>query len=343
MQNPRDSGALTGRAAGPGPASHRLLRVGLGLLLIVACSKVPALPDLDAPEGQFSPALATAHYGQLASLGPRAAGSEADVLARSYLVRALRRAGAEVETLEGASGSRHLLAWRPGRSRDRILVVVPWSADRVASSPDDAGAALAIELLRAVATRPEPPYAIVFAFAEVRAERPSPDDDRRGADAATSGARALLRRAGGDLIRVMQADGWLEGVRGVIVLEPRAGGLTRMARDLRSHPVFRSIFWRAAADLGLRALFPAEAAWSSPDGLQEALHAAGIGAVLALVDERAGRPRRAPPVRATRGAAAPPGFPIADWARVGLVADEGLSRLMRRFERVDAFTPPDDD
>ncbi len=343
MQKPRESAGLRARAAGSGAAPGRLVRIALGLLLLVACSKVPALPDLDAPEGQFSPALATAHYGQLASLGPRPPGSEAAALARAYLARALRRAGAEVETLDGPAGGRHLLAWRSGRSRDRVLLVVPWSEGRAASSPDDASAALALELVRAVSTRPEPPYEIVFAFAEVRAERPSPGGAPRGADAVASDGRAPVQQAGEDLIRGMRDGGWLEGVRGVIVLEPRAGGPTRMARDLRSHPVFRSIFWRAAADLGLETLFPSQAAWSAPDGLQGALHAAGIGAVLAMVDERVARPRRAPAVRATGGGAGPSGAPIADWARVGLVADEGLTRLMRRFERVDAFAPPGDD
>ncbi len=336
MQNPHESDRLASGVAGARTVVAGIATVSICLFFFVACSKVPALPELDASDGQFSPALASAHYAQLQSLGPRATESEAESLARVYLARALKRSDARIERLAGFAGARHLLASLPGRSEDRVLVVVPWGEMGGQAGLDDAGAAIALELVRAASTRPEQPYGLVVAFADVRA-------DERGEAPATGlsslRGREEVRRAGEDLIQKLVETGRFQRVRGVLVLEPRADGPTRIARDLRSHPVFRSIFWQAADELGLAELFPDEATWSAPLGLQGALHTAGFGAVLALVDERAGEAAAAPRPAPGSGPGELTAPPLAEWAQVGLVADEGLSRLMRRLERVDAFAP----
>ena len=344
MQKPYESRGLPRRVASATHVFVGVLAATIGLIFFVACSKVPPLPALEAPDGRFFPALASAHYTQLASLGPRTPASEAESLARTYLARALRKTGAEIENLAGEGGLRHVIATLPGRSPDRLLVVAPWPVTGGRAGLDDAGAAVALELARAASTRPPGIYGLVVAFAEVRAEEaPSVAETASPGDGWTPAeARARVRRAGEDLVQQLVERGSFERIRGALVLEPRADGPTRIARDLRSHPVFRSIFWRVADDLGLASLFPDEATWSSPIGLQGALHTAGFGAVLALVDERASAPAfAAVPARLP----APAGPEVAaeaapeDWARVGLVADEGLARWMRRLERVDAFAP----
>ena len=152
-------------------------------------------------------------------------------------------------------------------------------------------------------------------------------------------ARALARlrvaEAGESLASGLEAIGELEGLRAVIAFEPRAGSASRMARDLRSHPVFRSVFWETAAELGHGAFFPPDAGWSSPQRFQGAFEARGLSQVLALVDETIARAELQAGLGARSGPQNARGVGLGP---VGSVTLEALSRLMRRFERVDAFS-----
>jgi hypothetical protein len=103
-------------------------------------------------------------------------------------------------------------------------------------------------------------------------------------------------------------------------------------RDLRSHPIFRDVFWQSAASLGFESAFPAEGLWSSPSGLHAAFSdpaMPSMGRVLALVEERADLGEDAPP--------GPEGVGAEAFEALGQVTLEGLTRLMRRFEKIDAF------
>ena len=215
-----------------------------------------------------------------------------------------------------------MLAWLPGSSEERILVVAPWAPVLDGTGPDDTGVAMLLELARALSRQPSR-YSVGLAVAVV-----APPAAANGSD------RQAIRTSGAALVESLQADGQLESIRAVLVLEPRAGTSVRIARDLRSHPVFRNLFWRTAARLGHGGAFPEEGGWSTPEGVQGAFLSAGYGRVLSLVDEGKTPVRRD---RAGEGAAVLP-EPSA-FEPVGAVAYEGLLALMARLARVDAFTP----
>jgi hypothetical protein len=286
--------------------------------------------------------MVRAHLENLADLGPRLPGSEADRTARAYLRREFRQAGAETEILE-AGEYHHLLAEIPGASQDGVLLVAPYSALGGDAWVDDSGAVLLLELTRVLAS-PPPPYTVLIALAYVRpravavvrtaGESPSGAIGGRASPNGSALAREQVTLAGESLASALEADGQLDGLRAVIAFEPRAGGVPRMARDLRSHPVFRSVFWEAAAALGHGDSFPPDAGWRSPPGLQGAFQARGLGLVLALVDETTARAE----LQGSLGENGEVGAADA-WGvePLGSVTLEALSRLMGRFERVDAF------
>ncbi len=303
----------------------------------LACSSLPPHPKFLPSDRGFSDEIAQAHLENLAGLGPRLPGSEADQAARGYIEREFRLVGARIGRLE-FDGYRHLIAEIPGASEDSILLVAPYSTLGSDEWVDDSGAALLLELSRVLASDPTP-YTVRIALAETR-----PTEGQGTSGTAVSAARgpigsSLARQrvslAGVSLANALDASGGLWGLRAVIAFEPRAGVATRMARDLRSHPVFRSVFWEAAAALGHGASFPSDAGWRSPAGLQGAFRARGLGQVLALVDETTARAELlAGPGERER----PPLDPPAGLEPVGSVTLEALSRLMRRFERADAFS-----
>jgi len=284
--------------------------------------------------------MVRAHLENLAGLGPRLPGSKADEAARGYLKREFRLAGAKTRILE-AGEYHHLMAEIPGVSEDGILLVAPYSVLGSEEWLDDSGAVLLLELTRVLASS-SPPYTVRIALAYTR---PEPGESAvEGIPGAVSEpsramrsarAREQVIEAGESLADALDADGRLDGLRAVIAFEPRAGGVPRMARDLRSHPVFRSVFWEAAAALGHGDVFPPDAGWRSPPGLQGAFQARGLGLVLALVDESTARAE----LQAGLAGAAVMGSAEAQGVEpIGSVTLEALSRLMRRFERVDAFS-----
>lgn len=321
---------------GPRLRAGARLRIGLlsGLLGWVACSAIPPHPDVDAPEGTFSPALLRAHLAALEPLEPRFPGSRADEIARTYLERELELAGARVEVrLDG--GRRHLVARIEGASRDRIQLVAPYPALASPLWVDDGGAVLLLELAR-VFGRSAPAYTLELALAEVQPTRI--EDPQTGTDFTSDDreldprwvplvsreeARQALVDAGESLVRVTAADDGPGRLRAVVVFDVSARGGVRLARDLRSHAGFRDLFWQTAAELGWTSTFPEEGHWASPIGLHTAFRGRTVDRVLALVDESTDASPTSP-----RAAALEP---------VGFVAVEALERLMERFQKVDAF------
>ena len=306
----RDSGRL------------RCLAAGLLVVVLAACSNLPPPPEIDASADRFSPERARAHYAALAGIGTRPPGIDATERARAYLARELRWAGAELDPGQNDDADGSLVARLPGPSSDRVLVVAPWVPVGAQSGVDDAGVAILLELARAL-SRNAPPYTVVLVAAEVALSEPSAADARR--------TREAVREAGAGLIRRIEAKDGLRGLRAVLVLEPRAVEGTRVARDLRSHPVFRDLFWRTAARLGHADAFPSDAHWATPEGIQGAFLSAGYGQVLSLVEVGTDRPA---PSEDGRPAGPGPGA----FEPVGTVAYEGLVQLMRRLERIDAFS-----
>jgi hypothetical protein len=308
-------------------AELALVALLAGLAGVLGCSGIPPHPDVDAPEGRFSPELLRAHLSSLERLYPRLPESDDDEIARAYLRRELSLAGADVRDL-AAEGRRHLVARIEGASPDRILLVAAYPSLVSPLWVDDAGAVLLLELAR-VFGRDQPAYTIELALAEVepaRAPDPAARDDGGPAWMAIASreeAREALVAAGRSLARAMATEDPSGRLRAVIAIDVSARGGLRLARDLRSHPVFRDLFWQTAADLGWEATFPSDDHWSSPESLHTAFRSRSMDRVLALVDVATDDPPTSP-----RAAAIDP---------VGFVTVEALTRLMQRFQKVDAF------
>ena len=331
------------RVAGRRPHySHGILVLAI-CLLSQACSTIPSHPNVEIRDGEFSTELAEAHLVRLAELGPRRPGAEAAARAQAYLEREMRLAGAESAWLgSGREGApRHLLATLPGDSEGIVMLVAPWSPLGDERWADDSGAALLLALARTLASGPTS-YTRQLLLVEVRAApqesgQAKTEMDSQGWDSAASRiyARERVRIGAEDAIRRLEEAGKLDRLRIAVVLEPRLGSTApRMARDLRSQPIFRSLFWETAAELGFGDVFPSDGEWRSPSGLQAALQAAGYGQVVSLVEESAPIDVAAAPVAsgAMQGAQAKSGL-----GPIGLVTYEALVRLMARFERIDAF------
>ncbi len=317
------------------PGSSRLGWVIAGALLaaLTACSRIPGHPRTPVIEDQFSEALVRAHLENLARLGPRLPGSETDLDVRTYLAREFEIVGVPLRVLE-QDGSRHLVGEIPGESGDRVLLVTSYAALGSNEWVDDSGAVLLLELARVLA-RGVPTYTVQIALAETRPPVAETPIDPGAAEIGPLEARERVFQAGISLSEALAREGGLEGVRVVVAFEPRATVTPRMARDLRSHPVFRSLFWEVAAELGHADAFPPEGGWRSPVGLQAAFRSRGLKQVLALVDETTAR------IELQAGPA--PGVSV-DFAEplglgsIGEVTLEALARLMNRFERIDAFS-----
>ncbi len=321
----------------PGSSSRGVL---IALLLSLACTSVPPHPQIDALESGFSGRLARAHWKSIDGFYPRYPGSREDSIVRSYLAREFRRVGAEVRVL--ADGDRrHLIAELQGASDDVVWLVAAYPSLRSADWVDDSGAAILLELAR-VFGRAQPPYSLGFALAETRPGELAASGDSLGPDgnwaplSTAAAALARLSEAGDSLARGIEAEGGADRVRAVIVFDTTARGRPTIARDLRSHPEFRRLFWLSAARLGFGSMFPTDIDWTSPDGLQLGFREHSMDRVLALVHPH---PHPHPQVE---GRASSVILPVAEvspgiFESIGLVSVDGLSELMRRFEKIDAF------
>ena len=324
---------LTGYRNRPRSERLRWLIACLLLLVLTSCSRIPRHPRTPVIEGRFSDAVVQAHLENLARMGPRLPDSETDLDVRSYLAREFEMVGVPLAILEQGD-SRHLLGEIPGASADRVLLVAPYAALGSNRWVDDSGTVLLLELARTLA-REVPPYTVQIALADTRPRIASASSDPSGGEIGPLEARQRVFEAGLGLSQALEHEGGLEGIRVVVTFEPRATPTPRMARDLRSHPVFRALFWEVAAELGHADAFPPDAGWRSPLGLQEAFGFRGLKQVLSLVDEMTARIE----LQAGPGPAveASPGSP-ARLEPIGQVTLEALSRLMNRFERIDAFS-----
>jgi len=298
----------------------------LGALTLLSCTSLPRHPrptDFEGVGREFSGELVEAHLEALWGLGERSPGSESDEIARAYLEREFRSSGAKPDSLDREGERQHLIADLPGRSSDVVLLVAAYPVLGSRGGVDDTGAAVLVELARVLGSRKNP-YTLRFALAETR---PSTVYSRD----------ALLVEAGRDLARALEAEGRAERIRAILVLDLSFHPNPVIARDLRSHPGFRALFWDRAAELGLGAMFPADADWASPETLQLGFRERGMDRIVALVEV-------APAVVGTRGPRLSASMrfsgrepTVRALASLGQVMVDGLERLMERLQKVDAF------
>jgi hypothetical protein len=308
------------------------------VLLAIACSALPPSPRLGGLSNQFSGEAAQAHAVSLAALGPRLPGSRADELARRYLTREFRASGARVRVAVDGE-LRHLVAEIPGDSPDALLLVAAYPDLERDEWIGDSGAALLLELAR-VLSQQRPRYTLQFALAETRPAAGDVQATQVGQKRSRiwlpvdsrMKARSRIVAAGESLARALVAEADLERLRGVLVFDAPARPGLRIARDLRSHPVYRDVFWQSASALGFESTFPSDGGWASPLSLHLGLRGRSIDPVVALVDEAWARPElEAQPVLLAHSA--------STFESLGLVTLEAVGRIMHRLARVDAFAP----
>lgn len=240
--------------------------------------------------GQFSGPRAWKHLEALAAIGPRSVGTPGAAKAREYITSELAALGLEVEPVsrEFRFGSEeaptalelvNLSATIQGNSSDLILLIAPYDSAyhenfRFAGVNDGAsGAAVLLELARVLVEKPLP-YTTRFFFLDGEAPlgRGTEDDP----------ASALLgsRSAAGDLAQERS----LSTVRLLLHLNRVSDADLRITRDRFSHRIYRDAFWKAAARLGHREVFPADSAFEAPDSGHRAFLDRGMRRVVTIED-----------------------------------------------------------
>jgi hypothetical protein len=331
------------------------LRFGtwIAALAWIACAPPPIEPTISPPivvemPDHFSGEIAESHLASLSAQAPRRPGSDADRAARDYLSERFLAAGARVEVFEDDQ-RRHLVAEMAGESEDTLLLVAPYPSLDRDDWIGDSGAALLLELAR-VWPRRNPRYTLRLALAETRAIDREVDDDLEtdgtssnrvtvdsqveGVDDGPREARRRVVSAGESLAQTLDVAGELEGVRCIIVFDGTARSGLRIARDIRSHPVYREVFWASGRALGFESIFPSGTGWASPRSLHLGFAERTTDGVVAIVDEARARPELEP-IRSVGAGSAD------SLEAIGLVTIEALDRIMHRLSRIDDFDSED--
>ena len=324
------------------------------LNLILACSVRPAIPpEIDAAGEDVSRTLIESHLAVFQNLSPREVDSKRDHHAREYAERVFSAVGASLVPRE--EGDPHLIAFLPGESEKAILLLVGSRGDGDLASAD-AGTALVLELARVFGARSRP-FSLYFArlgtaaepedceLACVRTRDDSPARKVSGNSTCVVGAqsepllatrrsRCRLISGGASLATTLVREAGVESFRASVayVLSPDAE--LKLGRDLRSHPVYRDLFWETAKNVGVTSTFPADSGWRTAEIFHASYDRFAPGHLLVLAANGPASPTN--PLDSS--AEDPPsGEAIEAIARVSVAA---LEELMERFSKVDQFRAP---
>ncbi len=240
--------------------------------------------------GQFSGPRAWKHLEALAAIGPRSVGTPGAAKAREYITSELAALGLEVEPASRGFrfGSEeaptalelvNLSATIQGNSNDLILLIAPYDSAyhenfRFAGVNDGAsGAAVLLELARVLVEKPLP-YTTRFFFLDGEAPL------GRGTEENPAGALLGSRSAARDLAQERS----LSKVRLLLHLNRVSDADLRITRDRFSHRIYRDAFWKAAARLGHREVFPADSAFEAPDSGHRVFFDRGLRRVVTIED-----------------------------------------------------------
>jgi hypothetical protein len=301
--------------------------------LVPVAAPVAPLP----PPEDFSAERAWQHLLALERLGPRVPGSEAVGRAREYLGDELRSLGLEVSeqraridpgSPEPVRETVNLLASLPGSSPDLIVLVAPYDSPPAAAgsadSDDASGAALLLELCRALQVR-GPAYTILLAFVEG-------DALAAGGGAGDPSLVGLGTRV---LVASLDDAGDLERVRLAVVFDRVAEPSLRVARDLLSSRTLREEFWAAARRQGHTASFPPAAPFEAVEGGQRAFSSSGMRRSVAIAASQVSG--EAPPPLADPPGLDAPSASLASLAAVGAVSLDAIVAISQRLAKIDRF------
>lgn len=305
---------------------------------------VAATPPTAHPE--FSAKRALADWKKLDSIGSRETGSRGSARARSFIRSRLEKMDAEVEEYvlqlpaespgEEPKDARTLVGVLPGASEDVFLLVShydTWPAygDDGAledeDPPDDeaSAAALVLELGRAIEQRPLP-YTVWLVFVDGDGHGPPRPQAGMAPDSSSfPGSDAFVAS-------LIETD-VLDRVRLAVYFDRVGAEHLMIARDLRSHRVYRETFWESARDLHGDAVFAAEERPVSVAAGHEPFIRQGMRRAVALVASN-------PQLDLSAPAPPPPSACCAaDSLRtVGVVSLEALERIADRLDRIDRFS-----
>jgi hypothetical protein len=305
------------------------------LVLALACSSEPPPPPdpttLVGPDA-FSGRRAWVHLEKLSSIGQRQTGTRGAARARRYLASQLEEIGAVVEEVEVPvpSGTAvHVVGVLPGASSDRFVLTAAYDTraipgiEFVGANASASGAAVVIELARALSERPRP-YTLALVFLDGEA-LPA---ESAGVD--FPGSRALAARW------AASPEAGFERIRLAVFFQQVGDIDLSIGRDLRSHHVYREFFWDAAAVLGKGAYFPSDARGESIDGSHVEFIERGLPRSVLISDPRFGGSdvpgRHSGTAGDTPKRCSPDSLEV-----VGEVSLEALDRIAERLERIDRF------
>jgi hypothetical protein len=323
------------------------IAISLALATVLAAltlgCRPPSPPPLPPPPGaprEFSAELAWEHLRALVEIGPRPTGSEGLAKARGYIKGELEKMGLETEvkpaTYEGTEEDEplvveNILAAIPGASEDLIVLVAPYDTRHfeefsfLGANDGGSGAALLLELARAIAAVPLP-YTTWIVFLDGESH---PGGPRFGGLTGFLGSTAAAIE--------FQSENLVRRTRLLMAFNRVGDADLRIARDLRSHRVYREQFWRSAERLGHADAFDAAAPFESPRMSHVAFLHRRLFRVVAITDTAFGGDE-------------PPGI-YADTEDdnlencspeslklVGDVTLEALDQITRRLVKIDQFS-----
>jgi hypothetical protein len=311
-----------------------------------ACQSPPLEPESasrvvarEANGESFSRDRAWRHLLALADLGPRVAGTEGAAQARGYIRARLEELGLDVlerrsqvfvEADDEAVELVHVTGVIPGKSSDVFMLVASYDTPPRAKAEFErahnegaSGPALLLELARVLASQPQP-YTVSVAFLEGEAFPPS----LRDGEAALLGSR--------DLARQLAEEGSLSRLRLAVFFHHVADPDLEIARDLRSHQVYREIFWQAAQSLGHVTAFPSDGGFRSPRLGHLSFLDRGLRGVVAIADDRLNG-EDAPGARWCTDRDPARRCSAESLEVVAVVTLEALEQIGARLEKIDRF------
>jgi hypothetical protein len=317
-----------------------LLVIGTAL---PGCQNAPAQPSGTMPPvpeaaTEFSGDTAFEHLRALTALGPRVAGTPEAAQTRAYLRGELEKLGLGVEErrFQGPPGPDgvpqelvNLVAVIPGASPQLFVLTAaydtrPFDSFRFVGANDGASApALLLELARVIHAHPLP-YTTWIVFL-----------DREAPRAGDPTGDPLL--AGSSVLAAELLSGTDPAPLRMLVSFQQVGDADlRIARDLRSHRLFREEFWLAAARLGRSHAFRPGDRFESPPGSHLPFVAMGFRGVVLISDPSFGGDE--PP-----GAFANSEDDTSErcspqsLATVGMVTVEALQQIGERLAKIDRY------
>src|SRR5262245_58375099 len=296
----------------------------------------PPMPPVPSAATDFSGDAAYAYLQALAAIGPRASGTPGNAQARAYIRKELENLGLEVTERRyfgppGPDGVQqeafNLVATIPGASPQLFVLTAgydtrPFDSFRFVGANDGASApAVLLELARVITARPLP-YTTTVAFLD--REMPRAGDP--------TGPPQLI---GSSLLASeLTAEGRGANVRLVVSFLDVGDSELRIARDLRSHRLFREEFWLAAARLGRTEAFRPGDRFESPVGNQTAFLDAGLRGVILITDSSYGGDDP-PGAYANSEDDTPERCSPQSLATVGMVTLEALDQIGQRLAKID--------